>query len=134
MVMLFLMTAFLYMTLACTDTTTPANKKIPEPNLVSFNSIPRPFSDNIYFFYGLRLDDGPEALLKKLLENNLEIKKAWYPYKGSPGECSMAIVQQLIVMTALPDNRMYDLGFTSDSTQASVNICIPIWEEYRFNY
>ena len=108
----------------------------PEPNIVPYSIvpyslIPKPFSNATYFLYGHNLEPGEEAVIDQLQSGGFTIRDAWIPYE--PGECMMAIIDQMIVRLEHPDPRIYLLGFVSDSTQIAPGVCIPTWKHYIFN-
>jgi hypothetical protein len=104
--------------------------QVPEPEIVGFQEVPKPFSESTYFLYGAALEDGPVPILEELLRAGLDVRGAWYPDHANPGRCMIAILDQLIVLLGAPDPRILEFGFCTDSSGTAVNICIPTWEYY----
>ena len=118
--------------LGCGDEAVSTQKEVPGPEIVPYTAIPQPFTNSMYFLYGFSVEDGPVPVFEELLEADLDVENAWYPEWDNPGPCLVLMVNQLIVRLKAPDERIYDFGFVSDSSQVFVGICIPTWEHYRF--
>jgi len=112
---------------ACDQGTPPS----PAVDIVPYSSIPRPFSTSTYFLYGYALDQGEQSILDELTTRGIRLRDAWIPYGYGP--CMMAFVNQMIVRLEYPDERIYSVGFVSDSSQVAPGICIETWKHYQFN-
>jgi hypothetical protein len=110
--------------------------------IIHYTEIPRPYSTSTYFLYGagrgtpeLRFADGNVALiLQKLLEKDFDLREAW----NATGEWGCPLRkptwEQMIIRLAATDLRIYDFGFTSDSSRVQIfenPACRPTWEHYR---
>jgi len=104
-------------------------KDNPEIIIVKNTDIPKSFSDNIYFIYGTALDTGEQNILYNLLQSGLKINTAWVPYTF--GDCMSPNTKEMILELDQPDTRIYEFGFTSDSTMLNLN-CITLWKKYKF--
>ncbi|MGH7449813.1 MAG: hypothetical protein ACRENG_00555 [bacterium] len=117
---------------------------IPDPEIVNYTEIPRPYSKSTYFlYYGgrevaeLRFANGNVALiLQKLLEQGFVLREAW----NAAGEwgCPMRkpTWEQMIIRLDAPEARIHDFGFTADSSLVQIfenPACRPTWEHYRFD-
>jgi hypothetical protein len=117
---------------------------IPDPTIVNYTKIPRPYSMSTYFlYYGgrevpeLRFAEGDIALvLQKLLEQDFDVREAW----NATGEWGCAMRkptwEQMLIRLEAPDARIFDFGFTNDSSRVQIfenPACRPTWEHYRFD-
>jgi hypothetical protein len=106
---------------------------IPDPTIVSYTAIRRPFDTNTYFAYSF--EDG-KALLTTLAESGFTIEEA-YVATGTWG-CTLRVptYTQMIVRLAAPDNRIVGYGLTQDGTRLQIDGdlagCVPEWEHYDF--
>ena len=119
--------------LGCQDKGVSPQKEVPEPEIVPYTAIPQPFINNMYFFYGAGLEDAAVPVLEELLQADFDINDAWYPEWENSGECMVVLVDQLIVRLEAPDERIFDFGLVSDSSQIFLSVCIPTWKHYRFD-
>ncbi len=117
---------------------------IPNPTIISYTEIPRPYSKSTYFlYYGgrevpeLRFAEGNITLiLQRLLEKGFAVREAW----NATGEWGCAMRkptwEQMIIRLEAPDARIVDFGFTTDSSRVQISenpACRPTWEHYRLN-
>lgn len=115
---------------------------IPDPTIVNYTEIPRPYSKSTYFlYYGgravpeLRFAEGNVTLiLQKLLEQGFDIREAW----NATGEWGCAMRkptwEQMIIRLEAPEARIRDFGFTADSSLVQIfenPACRPTWEYYK---
>jgi hypothetical protein len=120
------------------------NNKVPDPKIINYTEIPRPYSMSTYFlYYGgreapeLRFAEGDVPLiLQKLLEQGFDIREAWNA--TSEWGCAMRkpTWEQMIIRLEAPDARINDFGFTADSSLVQIlenPACRPTWEHYRFD-
>lgn len=102
---------------------------VPDSEIVPTTAIPRSFSDSVYFLYGAKLADGPVPVLQEVLDHDFRIQNAWYP---EAAVCMRAFLPEaLIVQLKAPDQRIYELGFISDSSELLVG-CFATWQHYEF--
>ena len=109
---------------ACNQTVTG-----PTSEIVKSEKIPRPFSEDIYFLFGSKLDKGEKPVFDQLLKKGFKIRNVWVPY--SFGDCMSPLQNQMILQLTYPDSRIYSFGFMSDSTKISF-YCIESWKSYKF--
>jgi hypothetical protein len=120
------------------------NNKVPDPKIINYTEIPRPYSKSTYFlYYGgwgvpeLRFAEGDvKLILQKLLQQGFDVREAW----NATGEwgCPLRIAtwEQMIIRLEAPETRIFDFGFTSDSSRVQIfenPACRPTWEHYRFD-
>jgi hypothetical protein len=116
---------------------------IPVPTIINYTEIPRPYSKSTYFlYYGgwevpeLRFAEGDVTLiLQKLLEKGFAVREAWNA--GDEWGCPLrkSTWDQMIIRLEAPDARIFDFGFTADSSRVQIfenPACRPTWEHYRF--
>ena len=101
----------------------------PEIKIVKNSDIPDSFSNNTYFMFGTALDKGEQNILNDLLQNGFKIKNAWVPY--AYGDCMPPNTKEMILELGKLDSRIYEFGFTSDTTQLNL-YCITLWKKYEF--
>jgi len=115
---------------------------IPDPEIINYTEIPRPYSKSTYFLYSggwevpeLRFAEGNvKLILQKLLEKGFNIREAW----NATGEwgCPMRkpTWDQMIIRLEAPEARIHDFGFTTDSSCVQIfenPACRPTWEHYK---
>jgi hypothetical protein len=115
---------------------------IPDPTIINYTEIPRPYSKSTYFLYGagrenaeLRFAEGSVVIiLQKLLEKGVAVRDAW----NAAGEWGCAMRkptwEQMIIRLEAPNARIFDFGFTSDSSRVQIfenPACRPTWEHYK---
>jgi hypothetical protein len=122
---------------------TRTEKTPPNSELIYYTEIPHPFSKSTYFLYSggwnvpqLEFADGSVVvILQKLLENNFAIREAWNATGEWGCPSKMPTWDQFIIRLEAPDKRIYDFGFTSDSSKVQIYHydppCRPIWEYYQ---
>lgn len=117
---------------------------VPEPTIIHHTGIPRPYSASTYFlYYGgwdvpeLKFADGNVVLiLQKLLEEGFDICEAWNAANEWGCHLRISTWDQMILRLDAPDARIYDFGFTADSSRIQTYenpACRPTWEHYRFD-
>jgi hypothetical protein len=117
---------------------------IPDPDIINYTEIPRPYSKSTYFlYYGgrevpeLRFAEGNVTLiLQKLLEKGFAVREAW----NATGEWGCAMRkptwEQMIIRLETSEARIHDFGFTADSSLVQIfenPACRPTWAHYRFD-
>lgn len=106
---------------------------IPEPEIVHYTQISRPFTQSTYYSYE-NYDAVP--VLKKLLASNFVIREAWNATGEWDCPLRIATYPQLIVRLDSPDARISDYSFSADSTRLQIYGvtagCKPNWEHYKF--
>lgn len=132
---LVFLSAFALLNSCICDGDNPPN--LPTPYEVNNSSIPEE-SENIYYLimagtdYDGEIDESPDAILIKLLDNRISIKKAWYPLEGSP---CMVITSctALIVELKEKDDSIIDYGFVEEPGQWAANCGVNRFNLYEFD-
>jgi hypothetical protein len=123
-------------------TTDAERTNVPDPTIINYIEIPRPYSKSTYFLYygGREVPELKHAegsvviILQKLLEKGVAVRDAW----NAAGEWGCAMRkptwEQMIIRLEAPNARIFDFGFTSDSSRVQIfenPACRPTWEHYK---
>lgn len=111
------------------------NRTVPAPDTVSTADLPVK-AENLYYLLIVgdnieRVKDGPEKVLQELLDQNFDLRIAWYPIYPTPCMAPTA-AEALVVQLKKNDRRMISQGFRIDPDPFIVNCGIESFKYYQF--
>ena len=98
----------------------------PEPSIIKQDTLSRPFSASTYFILGIT---DPDAKLEEVQKKGFSIREAWMP--NFDGPCMRLELQQLVILLDEPNEAMFGLGFSQDSSAATTS-CTATWKHYKW--
>lgn len=116
----------------CGCSTDSVIQGIPDREIIHYTELPRPFTQLTFFSY-----EYPDAkpVLDRLLKGGFPVAEAWNA--TGEWECPLRIptFPQLIIRLDSPAPRIFEFGFSSDSTRLQIYGvtagCKPNWEHYQ---
>lgn len=134
---------------SASDSGAADSSAVPEPQTVAADRIDAPVtrppqgggSASIYYLIEddeaarERLQEGPEPVLRALLERGLAVEAAWYPIASSIRVPCMApeVYPALVVKLKAPEPAIEALGFQSDPGRTLPNCGVETFLHYAFD-